>query len=99
MFSGTESISFFDCECFPRQVKAEKLFDHRECFCVSDNLYVGIVKKEFSDKRTVIRFHVIDNDIVKIAAVQYRHNVFYKLFSDRIVGCIKKNCLFIQKKV
>ena len=99
VFSGGESISFLYCDRSALQVKIEELADHRESLCVSDDLNFRVAENEIFDHGAVVRLHMVYNEVIQCAAVQYSLDIFKELASYRVVRSVKEHRLFVHQKV
>ena len=99
MLSGRESLSLFYNDLLPFQIKTEELVDHGESLRVADDLYIRIAQDEFFDHGTVIRFHMVDNKVVKAASVKNCLDILKELAPDCIIRRIEQNRLLIHQKI
>ena len=77
-------------------IKVEKLLHHLKCLRVSDQREIRVAEQQLLDQRTVIRFHVIYDQIIQRPSIQHMSQIFKKLSADRTVRRIQKNCFFIH---
>ena len=96
MRTGCKRISLFYRHGSLREIRSEELFYHSKCLGVSDHLHFRVTAHQIPDHRTVIRFHVIDNQIIQFPSVEHMLQIFKKLSRHGRIDCIQKYRLLIQ---
>ena len=97
--AAAEGIPLFHDLRHAIYVKCEILLHHDSQLLVADDLHIRIAADKFLQSRTVVRLHMMDNDIVQMAAVQGFFNIFKKHSSDSCIDCIKQNSLLVKEQI
>ena len=81
------------------QIQIIELLDEADRLCVADDLHVWKAQCQLFDVGTVIRLHVIDDQIVQRPSVQSGQHIFDKLLADGSVDRVHQTRLFIQDQI
>ena len=99
MFAGGEGIAFGNDFYAAVHIEGEELLHHFQCFFVADEGGFGISFADDFKNGGVVRFHMVDDDIVKRSAVQHMGEVFHEQAADGMVYRIEKDGFFVIKKI
>jgi len=97
--AGLQGIAFLHGDGAAVHIKGEKLLQHGLGHAAADDLHFGIAQDDVLNAGSVVRLHMLDNQIVQFTAVQNGFYVFKIVVADRAVYGIKENRLLIQKQV
>ena len=77
----------------------EELIQHGKCFGISHNNRIRIGFHEFHDAGGVVRLHVLDDEIVNLAAVQLRADIVQPFIPETDVDGIEESRLPVKDQV
>ena len=81
------------------QICVIKLFGKCQSFGIPHNFQIREPQQKFFDIGTVVRLHVIDDQIVQRTSVQDIVNIFQELMGNRGIHCVDQCCFFICDQV
>ena len=81
------------------QIQIEEVLHHAECFFVGNNCGVRVSFHEVCDVGCVVRFHVLDNKIIRFAITQNLLDVIKPFVGKIGIYCIHDSSFFVQDHV
>ena len=85
---------------FGAVIHAEPELTHEiKGFLITDDLGLRVTDEDFLKACRVVRFHMVDNQVIQGTASKDGFDIFQELTADRPVSCIEKNRFFVQKDV
>ena len=80
-------------------VGAVELADHVQDLAVTHDGGLGVAQHHIAQSGGVVGLHVVDKNVVQLAAGQGVVQIFKELGLDRTVHSVHQNSLFIQEKI
>ena len=99
MLSERKGVSFLYNDLPVLIIRAEKLLHHHKCFCRGNNLGILIYLHKISDIGRVIRLHMLDDQVIRLAGTQNRSHVVQPFVGEMGVHSVHDCGLLIQDHI
>ena len=99
MFAESQLIAFLDSHITVRHGCAEKLFKQFERLGLADNFGIRIFFQQCYCRAGMIRFHVLQDKIIKFAAMKQIFNIFQEFITAAFVHGIDDAGLFVINEI
>ena len=99
VFAGAERIHLGDEVNAAVDVEGEEVLHHLRGLLIADERDLWIAEHDGLDRGGVVRLHVVDNEIVQLAAVQHVRQIFKEDGRDGVVDRVEQDGLFVQNNV
>ena len=96
MFTKCKSISLFDNNSSVLELCAKKIAHHCKSLCTGNNHCIRIVFHETHDIGTMVGFHMLNNQIIRLSSLKYIIKVIKPLMLELAVNCIHNRNFFIN---
>ena len=99
MAAGAEGVHLLDQHGAAVDVEGEELLNHLYRLGVADDFHLGIAQNQLLNGAAVVGLHVVDDEIVQPAPVQYVGDVFEELVADALVHSVQQDGFLVQQYV
>ena len=99
MRAAAEGVPFLHDLRHAIHVKCEILLHHDSQLLVADDLHIRVAADKLFKSRAVVRLHMMDHDIVKMAAVQAFFNILKKHGAHSRIDRIKEYSLLVKEQI
>ena len=96
--AGVEGVTLVDDIQTAAQVEIKELLDHSSNLFVADDRHFRIMENQLAQCCSVVHFHMLNDNIVQLAAAQNMSQIF-QMLGCRLVYGIKDNGFFIQQDI
>ena len=99
MLSERKSISFLYNDLPVLKIGTEKLLHHDKGFCGGNDLGVLIYLHKIGNICRVVRFHMLDDQVIRLAGAQSRPDVVQPFMGETGIHGVHDRCLLIQDHI
>ena len=99
VFAEGELVAFFDGNVAVRHGMAEELFKEFERLRLADNLGIRIFFQERQGGAGMVRFHMLEDEVVQFTAFEQVFYIFQEFVAARFIHGIDDACLFIIDEI
>ena len=99
VLTESQSISFFYYHLIVGKIFAKKLFDHGKRFRAGNDYRIRIHIHERGDIGGMIRFHMLNDQIIRLAGSQFGLKIFHPFWPEVLIDCIEYCYFLIQNQI
>ena len=99
MFTQSQLVPFLDGDIAVRHGMTEELFKELEGLRLADNLGVRIFFQESQSRAGMVRFHMLEDEVVQFTAFEQVFDVFQEFVTARFIHGIDDTSLFVIDEI
>ena len=99
MAAGLEGVALLDGGGAGVHVEGEELLQHGLGHAAADDPHLGIAQDDVLNAGGVVRFQVLHDQVVQLAAVQHGGNIFKEVVTDGAVNRVEEDGLVVQQQI